>query len=268
MSNNDIIDNIENSNPEIIEINQKIDRQELIIKFLKFLDITSVILGIISTPLFLMCFRDIYLDAPLSEIFNNISGTIWALAGVLLVYTAFEGQRLEIMHSQKALIYNRIEISNTNKELKGQKDEMIHQNMVLSQQMFENSFFKLIEAFQSAIKNVSFIPRATVNVTLYGEEAINKCLSNFVDVKKSELVKIGEYKIGTKSINAGKNLKNIFISSHAIMKLVEETKDIDKVKYYNIFKAYISEDTANLLKSQNELFPDLPLFNELKIFLS
>lgn len=77
--------------------------------------------------------KDIERTGQIGDFFGGIVGSIWALAGVLLYFSALKLQR---------------------KEIKNQIDEMIANKKLMSQQQFESTFFGLLTTQQEIGNNV------------------------------------------------------------------------------------------------------------------
>jgi hypothetical protein len=86
------------------------------------------------------------------NILGSISGgavsSLFALAGLVLVYVAFLGQKQQVIYQQIEMIYNKIELELTRSEMRNQQLEMKNQNDTMKLQKFENLFFQLIANYQ------------------------------------------------------------------------------------------------------------------------
>tara|TARA_R110002020_G_scaffold405057_1_gene615107 strand:- start:150 stop:1142 length:993 start_codon:yes stop_codon:yes gene_type:complete len=90
-----------------------------------------------------------------NEVGDFLGGTmvgIWSLAGLILIYVAFLGQKQQMIYQQQELQLNRDdlelnrkEIEQTNATLKLQRKEMANQNETAKRQQFENLFFNMID---------------------------------------------------------------------------------------------------------------------------
>ncbi len=78
---------------------------------------------------------------------GGVTGSLWALAGVLLIYVAFLAQRKQILLQQ-------VELSATRLEVHGQRMEMKRQNAHLKRQRFENTFFQLLQLHNEIVKGI------------------------------------------------------------------------------------------------------------------
>lgn len=90
----------------------------------------------------------------LSRLGGFLSGAVtalWSLAGLLLIYVAFLGQRRQILHQEEELSLNRIELQHTREELRGQKEQLEQQTVTSRQQRFENTFFQRLNVLNAII---------------------------------------------------------------------------------------------------------------------
>ena len=90
-------------------------------------------------------------------------GTIWSLVSVILFYLTLRLQR-------KELGFQREELEMTRNELLGQKNQMIKQNDTLSQQQFENTFFQLLNLYNSIVNSIDIRKRDTKVVINSGRD--------------------------------------------------------------------------------------------------
>ena len=91
----------------------------------------------------------------LNEVGDFLGGTmvgIWSLAGLILIYVAFLGQKQQMIYQRQELQLNRddlelnrLEIQQTNATLKLQRKEMAQQNETAKRQQFESLFFNMID---------------------------------------------------------------------------------------------------------------------------
>lgn len=90
----------------------------------------------------------------LGDFLGGSVASLWALAGLFLIYVAFLGQKQQLLNQQLELMYNQLEVKYTRLELAGQKAELKIQNNTLRQQKFENTFFQLITLFHSIVDSL------------------------------------------------------------------------------------------------------------------
>ena len=88
----------------------------------------------------------------LGSISGGIVSSLFSLAGLILVYVAFLGQKQQLLNQQIEINHNKEELKLNRLELQNQHKEMQQQNETLKLQNFENTYFNLIANYQ---KNVS-----------------------------------------------------------------------------------------------------------------
>src|SRR5690606_27475816 len=79
---------------------------------------------------------------------GGFSAPFASLSGILFVYVAFLGQRLQLIYQQQDLRTNQKELQQTREELRGQKEQLELQNQQFEKQSFENTFFKLSKLYR------------------------------------------------------------------------------------------------------------------------
>jgi type II secretory pathway pseudopilin PulG len=105
------------------------------------------------------------LAAKAGDFLGGIVGSLWALAGVLLVYSALQAQRKDFRTNLKAL-ENQID------EYKKQKGVLEEQSQTLKNQRFENGFYQLINHFSGIINSLEF-QGERVNMKASGQVALS-----------------------------------------------------------------------------------------------
>jgi hypothetical protein len=80
----------------------------------------------------------------LGDFFSGAVTALWSLAGLLLIYVAFLGQRRQIIHQEEELALNRFELQSTREELRGQKEQ-------LELQRFETTFFQRLHLISTIV---------------------------------------------------------------------------------------------------------------------
>ena len=86
----------------------------------------------------------------LGDYVGGVVTSIWSLAGLIIIYVAFLGQKQQILQQQKEMLYNRLEISMT-------REEMVQQNETLSRQRFENTFFQMLNLHHQIVNAIDII---------------------------------------------------------------------------------------------------------------
>jgi hypothetical protein len=125
---------------------QAIADVERIIRVVRFLALGLVVAGLVIAGLFVTRFsmRPDDLDR-LGSFFAGTTGVLWALAGLTLVYVAFLGQQLQILHQKEDLRLTR-------EAFKQQQLEMQFQTVEFENQRFDNTFFALLGSHQDLVK--------------------------------------------------------------------------------------------------------------------
>lgn len=75
---------------------------------------------------------------------GGTTGSLWGLAGLILVYVAFLGQKQQLLYQEIEIALNREELQSTREELKGQKEELAEQNKLNRLRRFEDTFFNFL----------------------------------------------------------------------------------------------------------------------------
>jgi len=122
----------------------------------------------------------------LGDFLGGSVASLWALAGLFFIYVAFLGQKQQLLNQQLELMYSQLEVKYTRLELAGQKEEMKEQNLTLRQQKFENTFFQLINLFNSIVNSLDLRNRKTKSVTTSGRE----CFDVFYKRLRSQLTRV------------------------------------------------------------------------------
>lgn len=125
---------------------QSINDVERIIRVVRFLALGLVIAGLVIAVLFVGRFTLSPEDLEkLGTFLAGTTGVLWALAGLTLVYVAFLGQQLQILHQKEDLRLTR-------EAFKQQQLEMQLQTEEFENQRFDNTFFALLGSHQDLVK--------------------------------------------------------------------------------------------------------------------
>jgi hypothetical protein len=92
--------------------------------------------------------------ADVGQYLSGTTATAWALAGVILIYVAFLGQRVQILLQQQELEDNRAELRETREEIRLQRKEAEEQGRILAQQRFETTFFQMLRTYAEIAGNL------------------------------------------------------------------------------------------------------------------
>lgn len=254
---------IENASKRIetrqVEID--IELQQLVIQISKFTSWAwrfvwlGAIIGILSTAFFI--FKNTETGFGLNLLGDFMAGTvasIWSLAGLFFIYVAFLGQKQQLLNQQLEIMYSQLEVKYTRLELSGQKEEMIEQNKTLRQQKFENTFFQLLNLFNSIVNSIDIRNRTTLNVTTSGRDCfeifyrrLNTHLNSVVygegsnngDLTKSTLEQVIEAygKFYTKDKS---DMSHYFRTIYHIIKFIDKSEIENKKQYISIARAQLS----------------------------
>lgn len=132
-------------------VSQLMDRQRLSLFALIALLLTGA--GIAVVPFIFP--TQLETLSKLGTYFAGSSGLIWALAGTVLVFLAFNGQQHQIAQQQLELLLTRQELSLQRDALEAQRREMVVQNATLLRQQFENTFFELMRSHADVLDRIA-----------------------------------------------------------------------------------------------------------------
>lgn len=140
-----------------------------------------------------------------------LSGTlasVWSLSGLFFIYVAFLGQKKQLLLQQIELLNSQLEVMYTQSELKGQKEAMNIQNQLITQQQFENTFFKLMENHISMVDTMK-ITWATKTNTLETSEG-----KKFFSVLNSDISKEIKFVISDPNTSRLEEVVNIYLRNY------------------------------------------------------
>lgn len=168
----------------------------------------------------------------LGSISGGVVSSLFALAGLILVYVAFLGQRQQVFYQQIEMIYNKIELDLTRKEMQNQQLEMKKQNDTLTVQKFENLFFQLISNYQNI--KTSFYIVMDKNLFMEFKDSYYRLLNEIDYENKSDLL-ISQFTYND-VILENSTFENTFLYQvNSILKFVYSSDDIaDKELYIDI----------------------------------
>ena len=89
-----------------------------------------------------------------ADVVAGTAGALWALAGVLLVYVAFVGQRVQLVYQQAELRATRAEFTQQSEELAGQREEMERQGREARRQTFDAAFFQRVRLHNEVLHDL------------------------------------------------------------------------------------------------------------------
>lgn len=217
----------------------------------------------------------------LGDFLSGSVASIWSLSGLLFIYVAFLGQKQQLLNQQLEIMYNQLEVKYTRYELKGQKKEMKTQNQTLIQQKFENTFFQMLNLYNSIINSLDSIDQNGALITgrdcfeYYYEDLLRKiswvCYNdeNHVIKGSADLKKTIE---GFEIIYQGNksDLGHYFRTIYQIIKFIDDSTIKNKNQYISIFRSQLSSYEQILLFYNclhlNGLIKFKPLIEKYEIF--
>ena len=186
---------------------------------------------------------------------DYVGGTVasvWALSGVLFIYSAFLGQKQQLTLQQIELRYSRAEMNATREELIGQKHAMEKLNEINTKQLFESSFFQMISIFHSIVNSIDIRKAEDRSfVTYVGRDCFQVFLADF----KSRSAR-SKTKRTRDEINATyrefysayeSDLDHYFRYLFHIVKFVHSSKIKNRKVYFGIVAAQLSTFELALL---------------------
>lgn len=205
----------------------------------------------------------VYFDTPEKKNFylnilgDSMGGTvasIWSLAGLFFIYVAFLGQKQQLLNQQLEIMYSQLEVKYTRLELAGQKEEMREQNLTLRQQRFENTFFQLLNLFNSIINSIDLTKSINNNrlkefVVISGRdcfkdfyEHLEGCMTVY-SIRNKTPANLIESVVGGYDYFYEKNKSDIghyFMTLYHIVKMIDKSNIADKKQYTSIVRAQLS----------------------------
>lgn len=226
----------------------------------------------------------------IGDFIGGVSGSIWALAGVILFYLALKEQRKDLKINHDTLKQQIKEFKLQTQELEETRLVFKEQSETIKIQRFENTFFKLIQLHHEIIDKLSieiddsvFANHSDINkykgkeVITRGMKLLRKCINDVLI--ENEIDEFGEtqyYDINVLNLEQGydllnsayhdfyyrktkQNLSNYFRSVYHIFKFIYTSELIKKDKkqfYASILRAQLSSEELFLI-FYNSLIPEL-----------
>ncbi|CAD5342624.1 hypothetical protein [Flavobacterium bizetiae] len=236
---------------QITDINLQIVQAEKTIKWYKGLAVFSITVGFILIIVFLILFylekgKEYHYLIDVGTISGGIVASLFSLAGLILVYVAFLGQKQQLLYQQIEMIYNKEELILTRNEMANQQREMQKQNETLELQKFENLFFQLLSNYQN--NKMSFYTIMDLNLfqnlmTTFKKKLLENNYSFWTD----DQISITAYQ---KSLDEVSMFETTFYYQvDSILKFIYSSNNtIDKNLYVNILKTALSKTEKVCLK--------------------
>lgn len=198
---------------------------------------------------------------PKGDSFGALTSLFTGAAFVGLIATLMQQQR-EIRMQRQDLKLQRDEMKASRAELSGQKEQMALQNQSLKQQMFEQTFFNLLNVFNQYIADLAENTAINGREPKRGRDLLEKICKHvsgnigaFVTLgkkgnsqpdKEKELRYAAGQTISTLSEN-GNDLNSYFRLLYNILKLVDQSGVDQKRIYTNILRAQLSDSELQLI---------------------
>lgn len=172
---------------------------------------------------------------------------LWSLAGLMLVYIAFLGQRLQILQQERELRQNTAQLA-------GQREQLENQNVTLRRQAFENTFFQMLRLHHEIVGTMSYTSPSggpPYNGRVVLAQILNK-LNNTIPgvlagMRAAEGVDVGWERVYEEF---QLYLSHYFRNLYHLVKLVDDSDVDDKRRYTSLIRAQLSA-TEHLLLFYN-----------------
>jgi hypothetical protein len=229
------------------------------------------ILGLwLLNPLVMRWWADGFANAgPVGDSFGALTSLFTGAAFVGLIATLMQQQR-EIRMQRQDLKLQREEMKAARSELEGQKEQMELQNLSLRQQMFEQTFFNLLNLFNQYIADLSQDHSHRREEPKSGRDQLEHILENLTTVSSrvaTQLDQIGGFVVGKEARDRtsgeicdavaerfledykfhSNDLNSYFRLLYNILKLVKKAEVQDRRTYTNILRAQLSDGELHLL---------------------
>lgn len=187
--------------------------------------------------------------------------SLWSLAGLFFIYVAFLGQKQQLLNQRLEIMYSQLEVKFTRLELAGQKLEMKQQNLTLRQQKFENTFFQMLQLFNTNIDSIDLRNVNTGTIMNTGRdcfkkfyEYLEKDIKGIVHGSRSSKKSIASVSVenavmGYEKLytNYKSDLSHYFRTFYHIIKLIDSSEIKNKRKYISLARAQLSSFEQVLL---------------------
>jgi hypothetical protein len=195
----------------------------------------------------------------LGDFSGGVVASFWSLAGIMLVYIAFIGQKQQLMLQEEELRLTRDEMISTRMEIEGQKREMEEQNKTAALQRFENTFFNLIRAMGDSITYIQIRTNTPPLVSSYGaisylSDRLYNRLSGFFEnidkksVQKELIERSNSFINEVHRISTGENPFIVINQLYIVINFVNasELSEDEKYIYYSILFSRLNGNLISL----------------------
>ena len=199
----------------------------------------------------------------LGDYVGGVVTSIWSLAGLIIIYVAFLGQKQQILQQQKEMLYNRLEIWMT-------REEMVQQNQTLSRQRFENTFFQMLSLHHQIVDAIEFIHPNRIRT---GRDAFKFIYEQFYSEMKNK--RKDDFNITLETFlkhykQSQHLLGHYFRNLYHIIKLVKYSDIDEKYRYTSLVRAQLSSHELLMIfyncLTINSVEKFKPLVEEFRLF--
>lgn len=195
--------------------------------------------------------------------FGALTSLFTGLAFVGLIITLRQ-QKAQIAMQREDLKLQRVEMEAARAELSGQKEQMALQNQSLKQQMFEQTFFNLLNVFNQYIADLVENGPLLSGDPNRGRDQLgcilvdlSHVLHRFENIKGGKLVTVERTSTEVTELIAERFVSNYLVHSddlnsyfrllYNILKLVDQSGVDQKKTYTNILRAQLSDSELQLI---------------------
>ncbi|UWQ41621.1 putative phage abortive infection protein [Leisingera aquaemixtae] len=183
-------------------------------------------------------------------------GDVFGAANSLFTAFAFVGVIYSIAMQREELAITRSEMSQTKRLLAEQQQNLKNQNLSMSKQVFESTFFKMFDSFVSLTDAIDI--QSEDNTPLRGKDAIDflfkKLQKRYYDQKELSPDLVCENSASTFDQvyshffhDYGHEFSHYFRTLYTLLNFVEKSEVEDKAFYIKLVRAQLSDSEAALL---------------------
>jgi hypothetical protein len=247
--------------PETVTAAKRIDRQVRIYgSAVVMLILAGLIVGILALSEF-----DLSNKQDLIGLGGLLSGSvtaIWSLAGLILIYVAFLGQRKAILRQEEEIALNRVELRESRSELAGQRKQLEEQSETFRIQQFESTFFQLLSLHHQNVSSTDIVVPARRRLgveakligdseperVLHGRDCFREMYDRFATGFQLEVKEYPDKhpleQLQTAYLSFYEryesDLGHYFRNLYTMIKFVKQSSIIDKRRYTNMVRAQLS----------------------------
>ena len=210
------------------------------------------------------------------DFFGGVFGSIWALCGVILFYSALREQRKDFDNNKIALSKQIEALEIQTQEFKLQRDELkesrmvfVEQSKTLKQQRFESTFFSLIDLYNKIILNLDMQDENKNYFKKLKQDLYNRFIHKDNIIECHEIALKNYVKL---FYIYKEELTHYYRTIYRILSIIDnsELKEDEKITYVKILRSQLSENELLFLFYNAEttygkkLYPLILKYNLLK----